>query len=265
MLLREPPRDERTLEPGLGDAAWVMVGDLAGALQQAGIVSALLAVEPRPRCIVASGLSVANALLAARGGARRFERGWEELRSRRFVPQSALGSYRLLVAAEGFLDEVARKVGELGYAASNGRPAEASQILVASDEGFNALPSEPNVSGWRSAVKSAFRQPVSAPVLAAALRTASQLATRVIVLGADRPLQTHPDVDAARRLAAAGGIDVEFVTAATIEAPTLLEFILPGSGAAERLVSSGRSAAEVWLRARRSSQAPGGGGGDAGF
>ena len=86
----------------------------------------------------------------------------------------------------------------------------------------------------------------------------------MVVLGADRPLQTHPDVDAARRLAESAGIDVQFITAASIETPSLLEFLLPGSGAAERLVSSGRAAGEAWLeRARR--QVEGGGGGDAGF
>ena len=264
MLLREPPRAPAKTEPALGDAAWIVVGDLAAALQQSGIVAALLAVEPRPRWIFASGLSVANALLAARGGATRFERGWEELRARRFVPQSALGSYRLLVAAEGFLDEVSRKVGELGHASSNGKPVEVSAIHVAGDEGFLPLPSEPSAPGWRSAVKTAFRQSGSAPLLAAALRSAAQLAPRVIVLGADRPLQTHPDVDAARRLAAAAGIEVEFVTSSAIETPSLLEFLLPGSGAAERLVSSGRAAGEAWLRQARN-HADGGGGGDAGF
>jgi hypothetical protein len=86
----------------------------------------------------------------------------------------------------------------------------------------------------------------------------------VIVLGADRPLQTHPDVDAARRLAESAGVDVQFITASSIETPSLLEFLLPGSGAAERLVSSGRAAGEAWLRRARR-QVEGGGGGDAGF
>ena len=264
MLLREPPRASETTASPVGDVAWVLVGDLAATLQQSGIVAALLAVEPRPRWIIASGLSVANALLAARGGATRFERGWEELRARRFIPQSALGSYRLLVAAEGFLDDVSRKIGELGHASSNGSPVEVSEIYVAGEEGFLPLSSEPNAPGWRSAVKTAFRQSGSAPVLAAAVRAASKLAPSILVLGADRQAQAHPDVDTARRVAAAAGVNVQFVTSSTVEAPSLLEFLLPGSGAAERLVSSGRSAGEAWLRSTRD-QADGGGGGDAGF
>jgi len=100
MLLPEParPTDARSRE--LGDSIWVMVGGLASALQQAGVAAALLETTARPRCIFAAGFSVANALLVADGDPARFERGWEQLRARRFIATAALGSYRLLAAAD---------------------------------------------------------------------------------------------------------------------------------------------------------------------
>lgn len=260
MLLPEParPTDRRSRE--LGDSVWVMVGGLASALQQAGVAAVLLETSARPRCIFAGGFSIANALLAADGEPAHFERGWEQLRARRFVATAALGSYRLLAAADGFFDELTTKLALLaglglpvhgGPTSANGARPERSTVRVAGDEGFVVLPTEPTAPGWRSAVKSALRRSkASAPLVAAAIREAATVAPRILVLGVDRPLQTHPDVDAARRLALSAGAEVDFVTTPPEDAPGLLDYLLPGSGAPERLVSGGRSAAEAWRRAR---------------
>jgi hypothetical protein len=229
-----------------------MVGGLAGALQQAGVAALLLETTARPRCIFAAGFSVANALLVADGDSARFERGWEQLRARRFIATAALGSYRLLAATDGFLDDLSTKLADLGaVGTSETRPEEeSSAIHVAGEDGFVALPFKPTAPGWRAAIKAALRRSkASAPLVAAAIREASSVAPRILVLGVDRPLQTHPDVDAARRLALSAGAVVDFVTTPPEDAPGLLDYLLPGSGAPERLVSGGRAAAESWLRA----------------
>ncbi len=228
-----------------------MVGGLAGALQQAGVAALLLETIARPRCIFAAGFSVANALLVADGDSARFERGWEQLRARRFIATAALGSYRLLAAADGFLDDLSTKLADLGAVGMSGtRPEESSAIHVTGEDGFVALPPEPTAPGWRAAIKATLRcSKASAPLVASAIREASSVAPRILILGVDRPLQTHPDVDAARRLALSAGAVVDFVTTPPEDAPGLLDYLLPGSGAPERLVSGGRAAAESWLRA----------------
>lgn len=260
MLLAEPARESDRRSRELGDSVWVTVGGLASALQQSGVAAVLLESAARPRCIFAAGLSVANALLAADGEPAHFERGWEQLRARRFVATAALGSYRLLAAADGFLDELTTKLALLaglglplhgGPVSANGARPERSAVRVAGDEGFVELPIEPTAPGWRSAVKSALRRSkTSAPLVAAAIREAATVAPRILILGVDRPLQTHPDVDAARRLALSAGAEADFVTVPPEDAPSLLDYLLPGSGAPERLVSGGRTAAEAWLRTR---------------
>jgi hypothetical protein len=260
MLLPEPPPLPDAVSRELGDLVWVMVGGLASALQQAGVAAVLLETSSRPRCIFAAGFSVANALLAAEGDPAHFERGWEHLRARRFVATAALGSYRLLAAADGFLDELSTKLatlsgpatsGHRGSTSANGNRPERSAVRVAGEDGFVALPPDPIAPGWRSAVKSALRRSrTSAPLVAAAIREAASVAPHILVLGVDRPLQTHPDVDAARRLAHSAGAEVDFVTTPPEDAPGLLDYLLPGSGAPERLVTGGRAAAEAWLRAR---------------
>ena len=277
MLLREPVAPERESVRELGDATWVMVGGLAAALQQAGIVSLLLDRAPRPRCIFAAGVSVANAVLAAGGDHGHFERGWEQLRARRFVVTAALRGYRLLAAGDGLLEELAGKLSELGLAMSNGRAIEETPVHVATDDGFGVLPAEHRTTEWRAAVKATLRHgEASAPLVANALREAASEAPRVLVLGTDRTLQAHPDVESACRAADARGVRVEFLTASTDALPSLVQYALPGSGAAERLVMSGRVAAEAWLDAgiarastdgvraaatpEAPAQAPGGGG-----
>jgi hypothetical protein len=243
-----------------------VIGGLERALVQAGMIGRLLEAGPRPARIIASGFGVANALLIA--GARRetFERRWEHLRASRFLVSAAFGNVRWFGARNGMFDDLAALLAEIAQAKQT-RADAGPEILAATEEGFSLLPRDSTASTWRAAVKQSLRYTTeSAPLLAGAIReAATHGGGPVLVLGLERTTQNHPDVDAACRAAAAGGVRVTFVTAAAPRRAGLLDYLLPGSGAPERLMHEGRSAADHWMGdagrngSSRSGQAPAGG------
>jgi hypothetical protein len=259
MLLNEPllDRDPRSANgpDALADGeagrrvstAWIMVGGLDRALLQAGIVGRLLEAGPAPLTLIASGFALANAILVASARRDEFERRWEQLRAHRFLATAALGNVRLLGALNGMFDELSSQLAEIAQA-SNSRADGGPEILAATEDGFSPLPHDSTTTTWRTAVKRSLRYASeSAPLLAGAIREGASRARRVLVLGLDRTTQSHPDVDSALRAAAADGVKAMFVTAAAPRRPGLFDYLLPGSGAPERLMREGRSAADRWM------------------
>jgi hypothetical protein len=240
---RENARGGADVEPH-EDAVWIMLGGLDRALLQAGIVSRLLEAGRLPTVVIASGFAVTNAVLIA--GARRdgFARRWEQLRAGRFLVSAALGNIRVLGALNGMFDDLSALLAELAHARPSGAASE-PEVLVATEDGFSSLPHDSATLGWRTAVKRSLRYTSeSPPLLAGAIREAATRARCVLVLGLERTMQSHPDVDAAVRATRAEGARVTFVTAAMPRRAGLFDYLLPGSGAPERLMREGCSAAE---------------------
>ncbi|HET9061822.1 MAG TPA: hypothetical protein VFO62_00905 [Candidatus Binatia bacterium] len=259
MLLNEPLRDRDARSANgrgaLGDAdagpsesaAWVMVGGLDRALLQAGIIGRLLEGGAQPVTLIASGVALANAVLVASARRDEFERRWEQLRAHRFLASAALGNVRLLGALNGMFDELSAQLAEIVQAKA-ARADGGPVILAATEEGFSPLPHDCTTSNWRAAVKRSLRySSESAPLIAGAIREGASRASRVLVLGLERTMQSHPDVDSACRAAAADGVKTMFVTTAAPRRAGLLDYLLPGSGAPERLMREGRSAADRWM------------------
>jgi len=259
MLLNEPlhDRDARSANGrgvlGDGDAepsessAWVIVGGLDRALLQAGIIGRLLEGGAQPVALIASGFALANAVLVASARRDEFERRWEQLRAHRFLASAALGNVRLLGALNGMFDELSAQLAEIVQAKA-ARADGGPVILAATEEGFSPLPHDSTTSTWRAAVKRSLRySSESAPLIAGAIREGASRASRVLVLGLERTMQSHPDVDSACRAAAADGVKAMFVTAAAPRRAGLFDYLLPGSGAPERLMREGRSAADRWM------------------
>jgi hypothetical protein len=274
MLLNEPLRDRDARSANgrgtLGDedagqsesSAWIMVGGLDRALLQAGIIGRLLEAGPPPGTLIASGVALANAVLVAGSRRDEFERRWEQLRAHRFLASAALGNVRLLGALNGMFDELSAQLAEIVQAAT-GRADGGSVILAATEEGFSPLPHDCTTSTWRAAVKRSLRySSESAPLIAGAIREGASRASRVLVLGLERTMLSHPDVDSALRAAAAADVKAMVVTAAAQQRAGLFDYLLPGSGAPERLMREGRSAADRWMlgagrtRSRRPGQVP---------
>jgi len=251
-----------------------MAGGLDRALLQAGIVGRLLEAGKPPVAIIAAGIAAANAVLVAGPRRETFDRRWEQLREGRFLVSAALGSLRLLGALNAMVDDLVALLAEIAQA-KNTRADAGPEILVATEEGFAKLPHDSATSSWRSLLKQSLRYTSeSPPLIAGAIREAATRGDPVLILGLERTMQSHPDVDAACRAAAAEGVRVTFVTAAAPRKAGLLEYLLPGSGAPERLMNDGRSAAERWIGnagrngSSRSDQVPSGafasdGGGEA--
>lgn len=249
MLLREPDLGTRDAGDSVSDRAWVLVGGLEEALQQSGIVSGLLDRTAPPALIVCAGFSSVNALLAAAGDKASFWRGWEQLREKRLLVTSALCTNRLLGSVNGLFEPLSR-----GLAASmqtpGVRPGVRTKVFIAVNDGFVRLHGDVTPGEWHAAIRGSLRQtPRASPALvAAAIREAAGLADDVLVVGVERTTQTHPDVETTRRAADASGTAVAFVTMPSPGRPSLLQYLLPGSGAAERLQREGLSTVERWLR-----------------
>jgi len=225
-----------------------MMGGLDRALLQAGIVDRLLATGSPPVAVIASGFALANALLISGGRRNGFDRRWERLRASRFLASAAVGSVRMLGTLNGVFEELSALLAEIPQ--SHNRTYVGPDILVATEDGFSPLAHDGTTSSWHAAVKRSLRYTSeSAPLVAGAIREAATRAPRVLVLGPERTMQSHPDVDAAVRAAMADGARVTFVTATAPRRTGLLDYLLPGSGAPERLMQEGRSAADRWLRA----------------
>lgn len=265
-MLLSPPfhtDDSRGAEGGApsaqsshGDEAWIMVGALDRALLQAGIISRLLATGPPPVAVIASGFALANALLIFGGRRDGFERRWEQLRASRFLASAAVGGVRVLGALNGIFDELSQLLADI--AQSRTRTHAGPVILTATQEGFTPLPYDSTTSSWRAAVKQSLRYTSeSAPLVAGAIREAATRATHVLVLGSERTMQSHPDVDTAVHAATVDGACVTFLTATAPRRTGLLDYLMPGSGAPERLMREGRAAADRWLRAAKPNGATG--------
>lgn len=257
MLLNEPSRErdahgDAGSDAGIGSqrsSVWILIGGLDRAMLQAGIMSRLLETGPPPSALIASGFGLVNALLVSGGRRHGFERRWEQLRASRFLPSAAIGNVRLLGTRNGVFDELSALLAEIAHAKIV-RAGDGPQILTATEDGFSSLPDDGTSSLWRAAIKQSLRYTSeSPPLIAGAIREAATRGRQVLVLALDRTIQTHPDVVAAIRSVRAEGAEVSFVTAAAVRKPGLLDYLLPGSGAPERLMREGRSAAERWLLA----------------
>jgi len=242
--------------PVHADEVWILVGGLDRALLQAGIVSRLLATGPPPVAVIASGFALANALLISAGRGAEFDRRWEQLRASRFLASAAVGSVRVLGTLNGIFDDLSGLLAEIPQ--SRTRAPTEPIILAATEDGFSVLPRNGTTSSWRAAVKRSLRYSgESAPLLAGAIREAATRATRVLVLGPERTMQSHPDIDAAVEAATAEGARVTFVTATAPRKAGLLDYLLPGSGTPERLMQEGSAAADRWLGAADRNGPPG--------
>lgn len=275
MLLTEPQRASTGEQNGgahahggepSADAVWILFGGLDRSLVQTGIVGRLLEAGKRPSLLITSGFALANAVLVA--GARRttFDRRWEHLRASRFLASAALGSLRLLGTLNGMFDDLVALLADVAQHRETGADG-GPEILVATEEGFAELPLDSTTSTWRAAVKGSLRYTSeSAPLVAGAIREgAGRRRGPIVVLGLERTMQSHPDVDAARRAAGADGVRVTFITATPRQKAGLLDYLLTGSGTPERLIRDGRTAAERWMSGvggngtGRSGQLPAGG------
>jgi len=232
--------------PGDG-AVWILLGGLDRALLQAGIIGRLLEAGQRPATIISSGFALANAVLVAGTRREAFDRSWERLRASRFLVSAALGSVRLLGALNGMFDDLTSVLAEVSQSRKSGTSL-VPEILIATEDGFTELGHDPTSASWRAALKRSLRYTSeSAPLVAGAIREAIVRGGPILVLGLERTMQSHPDVDAARRAAAAEGVSLAFLTATASRKAALLDYLLPGSGAPERLMNLGRVAAERWM------------------
>jgi hypothetical protein len=260
MLLTEPPDERRSARRGHDGESdddhdiglregevWIMVGGLDRALLQAGMVGRLLETGAPPAAIIASGFALANAVLVAGARTESFDRRWEQLRAHRFLVSAALGSVRLFGALNGVFDDLVALLGDTVQGRKS-RAGSGPEILVASEDGFSKLEHDCTTASWRGALKRSLRYTnESAPLVAGAICEASVSGGPILVLGLERTMQSHPDVEAACRAAAADGARVRFLTAAVPPRTGLLGYLLPGSGAPERLMNEGRQAAERWI------------------
>jgi hypothetical protein len=248
MLLRDHARRTDESSSASDKPAWILVGGLEQALQQSGIVAALFERGIIAGHVIGSGYACVNAILAATGDSATFVRGWERLRQRHFLPRAAFCAGRFLGTVNGLVDALAGDIAE-ALPATNGATSEAAHVLVTLDDGFVALPPDASSSEWRSAVKQTLRKAgVASPALvAAAIREAAGLSGHVVVIGIERTAQAHPDVEAASRSARAVGASVAFIAAVAPRKISLIEYLLPGSGAPERLQREGFTSAARWL------------------
>ena len=223
--------------------AWVLLGDLWSALSQAGYIKELLASGYAPSVLVGAGVGAINALLAASADAHAFTKAWEQLRGRRFVIAAALdeaGGLAARFAPPGAMLCAARDTAA--------RVSPQTLVVLASGERFLLTDS---MEGSRSLdlLEGALRRTDVEPnTIAAAISAAvAQCDSEVLVWGADQWAASSPLVLKAREDAASAGVAIRFVEPDTAGRPSLLELLLPGSGAVERSMARGAQAARKYL------------------
>lgn len=235
--------------------AWVLVGPLESALFQVGAVDVLLGALPPPAAVYAAGFSAAIALLLADSrDAMRFRQNWEALRASHLLSiavvartpflRPLLGGPNLLASR---LDSLAFRLKALGTDrnARSVEPQIAIELMAAA--GFETLEARHDpmhrssllsqTLAWGSAAQEAVGLAIE--------RASSDHDGEIIVIGA--PVE---EIEAVEREPLDPRQDrraLSLLPRGSLPALRLAEVMIAGSGAVERRIQEGRSAAQRWL------------------
>lgn len=229
--------------------AWIVVGDLERALCQAGMLEALLRSGQRPSLIYAGGIATVNAMLSRSGRSADLQRGWERLRASRFLPAAALdarGTSLFVTRAHAKALKALRTL-----LASTIPGDDTTGLVLLTTTGIAEATLGSNGAGplpdfLSCEVLSADATPAN---IAAALTDACRRgATRIIVCAVDEAdFADDTILRTAINSARTSGTEVGFLGTNGHSPLGLLHYLLPGSGGAERLIASGREAAQAFL------------------
>jgi hypothetical protein len=226
------------------EGTWILLGDLTAALYQAGYIGELLANGRPPERIVGAGFGAINAILASPGRADLFTRGWERLRSRHFIMTAALEATSGLAARFSSQDSI---VQAAKYAAAFVDTDTRAEVLLVSGERFIACTPDEGSRAIDLLGPALRRTDVEPDTVSAAINAAGQSRGQTLVWGPDQWTASSPLVHKAIEDAAASATTVGFVEADPQSPASLIELLLPGSGAVERTMARGRAAAHKQL------------------
>lgn len=239
----EPALETATRKPR---EAWILHGDLAAALYQAGLIDTLARRRGLPAAIYAGGFSTLNAVLLACGGAAAVARGWEELRNKRLLFDEAVRQIPLLTALVGTGNRAERFVSKL----LDDDALAKSEIDVHLSAG-NLYFSPPSRTGGTKvkalAMAALAEKTASVRTWAKGIEEARGAgATSILLVGPPRGLERELRQQLAER-GNGHGVRLETIPYETGEHPRPLDFLLPGSGVPERLIQDGQRVADAWL------------------
>jgi hypothetical protein len=233
--------------------AWILFGDVERALLQAGMLDVLIGVLPEPSRIYASGIAVANALLAVSGERDGIMRGWESLRSAHFLIPAALMRVPTLAHSTALASQLESILSRTILKA--GLPSRRPALLAVTSNGFEQPAGPSGVLLTARLRETLSRDDNVADSIATTISVAAGTGVeRIYVFGLDPRLRGHPLVAAAMRAVSAAPPDLTFIGMDSSDTPGALSYLLPGSGGPDRLVRDGRLAARRWLETTRSAQ-----------
>jgi hypothetical protein len=242
-LLRDVSEDASISPRLLGErTAWILLGDLQDALFQAGCIARILVRDTKPAFLLGAGIASINAVLASTASATAFERAWERLRARRFVAAAALPDTELLAGWLRTRELVASGLRHMLSSIEVSVP-----VFLASGTRFIEGDSDnaPLLSRQLVAAVSSANELGSAHVASAVREAIAHGAHRILLFGASNDEIGLGAARAAFDEAEAYGIVVEVVLTEHCPKPSLLELLLPGSGAVERVMAAGARAADT--------------------
>ena len=243
LLQSESEAADTTSAPAEG--TWILLGDLTAALYQAGYIGELLANGRPPALIVGAGFGAINALFASSGRSDLFTRGWERLRSRHFIMAAALEATSGLAARFSSQDSL---VQAAKYAAAF--VDVHAEVLLVSGERFIACTPDEGSRAIDLLGPALRRTDVEPDTVSAAINAAGEFGEPALVWGPDPWTASSPLVHKAIEDAAASTTTVGFVESDPQTPASLIELLLPGSGAVERTMARGRAAARAYLASR---------------
>ena len=241
LIQNSSPKPAKAAEPPASPSGeiWVFLGGLNAALYQSGYISEMLAAGRRPALLVGAGFGAVNAILASTWAASSFTAGWERLRGRHFVMSAALDEAGGLPSRFGTQEAISSAAKHaVGFVTSH------ADVKLVTGERFLACGTAEGSRIIDLLGPALRRTDVEPDTIAAAVTAAAAgPGTDVTVWGADEWTASSPLVLKALDEAGKGGTRVIFARHYCGPEPTLLEMLLPGSGAVERLTERGRSAA----------------------
>lgn len=226
--------------------AWILVGDVERALLQAGMLEVLIGVLPEPTRIYSSGIAISNALLALSCDRNEITRGWETLRSGRFLVPAGLMRVPTLDRSTALASRVASIL--LETIVKGGLPPRQAALRAITANGFES-PAAPSGELRTARLRETVSRDDSAPsTLATTIAfAAGEGVERIYVFGLDPRLRGHPLVTASMSALSGTAPQLEFLAANPGTAPGALSYLFPGSGGPDRLIRDGRLAAQAWL------------------
>ena len=229
---------------------WILLGGLETALYQAGFLDVLLERQPAPRVIYGGGVAAINAVLAAQHDPRALRRGWERLRGRRFLALEAIQRAPWMRVLGNGHDRLNGALQLLVRGAGREATASSDVWLLTAGSFVEAMCTGRHVPPLASIDTALHSREITGHALATALNAAPAHGVTRIVAIVDEPLVGGREAGHALEETSARGIETALIPFVLDRRTSLVSYLLPGSGAADRMVAAGRARARAWLGER---------------